>query len=343
MKQARYPLAILVVGCLLGMLTSVHAQTSTQSDRKTQDKNIMANQPTIKDLAYGENERQVMDVYLADSDTPTPCVLHIHGGGWLGGDKTKFSLPGGPKALLKNGISVVSINYRYLKQTIVNSGSTRGTGSTLPRGDYPTPPVKVPLDDAARAMQFVRHHAKQWNINPDRIAVTGGSAGACSSLWLAFHDDLADPTSDDPIARQSTKPFCAATIGAQTTLDPVQILEWMPNATYGGHAFGYVWDHSDHTVEIRSFLKDRDAILPWIKNYSPYELVTQDDPPVYLFYGNTPAKGQAQKDPTHSANYGQLLAEKLEALGLEYELVHKGVQQPKHKNTTEYLIAKLKQ
>jgi acetyl esterase/lipase len=333
------------VAVLLCAVINVHAATPATSPniQTPSKKSIMTDQPTFANLPYGNDERQVMDIYLAPSDKPTPCVLHIHGGGWLTGNKTHFSLPGGPKALLAQGISVVSINYRYLKQTIVNSGSTRGNGPTLPRGDYPTPPVKAPLDDAARAMQFIRHHAKDWNINPNRIAVTGGSAGACSSLWLTFHDDLADPTSTDPIARQSTKPYCAATIGAQTSLDPIQILEWMPNATYGGHAFGYIWDHSDHTVEIRSFLKDRDSVLSWINNYSPYALLTQDDPPVYLFYGNTPAKGAATKDPTHSANYGELLVEKLNQSGNEYEFVHQGIQHPKHKNTTEYLIAKLKQ
>ena len=40
-----------------------------------------------------------------------------------------------------------------------------------------------------------------WNIDPTKIAATGGSAGACSSLWLAFHDDLCEPTSDDPVAQ----------------------------------------------------------------------------------------------------------------------------------------------
>jgi hypothetical protein len=269
--------------------------------------------------------------------------MHIHGGGWLQGDKSKVSIPGGPPALLKEGISVVSINYRYLKQTIIDSGSTRGTGPIQPRGNYPQPPVKQPLDDAARAIQFVRSMAKQWNIDPKRIAVTGGSAGACTSLWLAFHDDLADPQSKDPVARESTKPWCAATNGAQTSLDPIQILEWTPNATYGGHAFGYVWDKSDPSVEIRSFLKDRASVVNWIAVYSPYALLTKDDPPVYLYYhGDTPEKGKAQKDPTHSANYGALLVEKLEKLGLQYEFVHSGITEPRFKTTTEYLIYMLK-
>lgn len=301
------------------------------------------NEPTFANIPYGPDERNVMDVYLAPSDKPTPCVMHIHGGGWLQGDKTKFTIPGGPKALLKEGISVVSINYRYLKQTIINSGSSRGTGPIVPRGNYPQPPVKTPLHDAARAIQFIRSMANQWNIDPNRIAVTGGSAGACTSLWLAFHDDLADPASSDPVARESTKPYCAATNGAQTSLDPAQILEWIPNATYGGHAFGYVWDTSDHTVEIRSFFNDRAAVEAWIHEYSPYDLLTRDDPPVYLYYhGDTPEKGKVQKDPTHSSSYGAMLVEKLNQLNMEYEFVHSGVEYPRFKSTTDYLIHTLK-
>ncbi|HAI14729.1 MAG TPA: lipase [Phycisphaerales bacterium] len=319
------------------------ASGSDQDNKQEPQIKNLGKVPNLADVKYGPHDRNVLDVYLAPNrDKPTPCVMHIHGGGWLGGDKTKFSIPGGPKAFLTEGITVVSINYRYLKQTIVNTGSTRGNGAIQPRGNYPEPPVKTPLYDAARALQFVRSHAKQWNIDPKRIAVTGGSAGACTSLWLAFHDDLADPQSPDPVARESTKPWCAATIGAQTSLDPVEILEWMPNATYGGHAFGYVWDHSDHTVEIRSFLKDRESVKHWIAEYSPYALVTKDDPPVYLFYGDMPEKGKVQKDPTHSSNYGALLVEKLERLGLDYEFVHKGIKQPRFKNTTEYLIQTLK-
>ena len=54
-------------------------------------------------------------------------------------------------------------------------------------------------------------------------------------------------------------------------------------------------------------IANREKVLPWIKEYSPIELVTQDDPPIYLDYPNqkTPPKlGQEETDPTHSAMYG---------------------------------------
>ena len=38
-------------------------------------------------MKYGPHDRNVMDVWLAESDKPTPVVFYIHGGGWTGGDK----------------------------------------------------------------------------------------------------------------------------------------------------------------------------------------------------------------------------------------------------------------
>jgi len=300
--------------------------------------------PSHTDLSYGPEARQVMDVWLANGPHPTPCVMYIHGGGWLNNDKTKIELSGAPAVFLREGISFVSINYRYLQQTIIDSGSTEGAAPLQPRGNYPLAPVSVPLGDIARALQFIRSRAAEWNIDSARIAVSGASAGGCSALWLAFHDDLAAPATADPVARQSTKPWCAAVINAQTSLDPAQLRDWTPNNIYGGHAFGYVWDRSDKTAEFRSFLADRAAVATWIAAYSPYALLTRDDPPVYLYYRNgPPARGVEQKDPTHSANHGALLAEKIDVLGAHHEFVHAKSVTPRFKTPADYLIYQLKQ
>lgn len=277
--------------------------------------------PTHADVPYGEHKKQVIDFYQAESKDPTPLVFYIHGGGWRGGSKSGASV----KPFLDQGISVVSVEYRFVQEA----------------GDV-TPPVKAPLHDAARALQFVRSKAKEWNIDKTRIGATGGSAGACSSLWLAFHDDLADPKSSDPIARESTRLLCAAVGGAQTTLDPQQIREWMPNGTYGGHAFGVIADATNKLSAFDTFLRDREKLMPWIKEYSPYELVTSDDPPVGLYYGSAPQMGKETKDPTHSANYGLPLQEKCKSLGVECELVYSGAPDVKHTTAQAFLIDKLK-
>jgi acetyl esterase/lipase len=209
--------------------------------------------------------------------------------------------------------------------------------------DGVTPPVKAPLHDAAQALQFVRSKAGEWNIDKGRIGASGGSAGACSSLWLAFHDDLADPKSSDPVARESSRLTCAAVTGAQTTLDPQQMKEWTPNSRYGSHAFGIFKTANGRDVaDFQAFLEQRNDILPWIAEYSPYALVTKDDPPIYLIYNAPPALGQDQKDPTHTANFGVKLQEKIRSVGVPCELVYPNAPDVKHPTVKDYLLATLK-
>jgi acetyl esterase/lipase len=276
---------------------------------------VRAEEPKqLSDVPYGSHPRQVMDFYQAESEQPTPVVFYIHGGGWQAGDKKT-----NPKAFLDKGISVVAINYRYVRNAVEEGVK---------------PPVKAPLYDAARALQFVRSKAAEWNLDKKRIGATGGSAGACSSLWLAFHDDLADPQSEDPVARESTRLYCAAVNGAQVSLDPVQLREWMPNYRYGAHAFGL--------PNLDAVIAQREKILDWIKEYSPIAHVSKDDPPIALFYrGEVPVVGASPKDPTHSGIMGLKLAERLKAVGVDVVLVHPGQSHPKYNNSTDYLIDRL--
>ncbi len=204
------------------------------------------------------------------------------------------------------------------------------------------PPVKWPLEDAARALQFVRSKAREWNIDKQRIAASGSSAGACSSLWLAFHDEMARPDSAEPVARESTRLWCVAVVAAQTTLDPQQMRAWTPNSRYGGHAFGISADAARGQDAFEKFLQARERLLPWIRACSPYELASADDPPVYLLYREPPALGQPQRDPTHTANFGVKLQEKLRALGVECELVYPGAPEVRHRRLEDFLIEKLK-
>jgi acetyl esterase/lipase len=286
--------------------------------------------PTVADFAYSkEHERQKFDFWQAKSDKPTPLVLLIHGGGWVNGDKTGW----GTKDIqpyLDQGISVASLNYRFIAQGMEQKVE---------------PPVKTCLTDAARALQTLRSKAKEWNLDPKRVGSTGGSAGACTSLWLALHNDLADPKSSDPIARESSRLACAAVSGAQTSLDPKELREWIPNATYGGHAFGFAAQGRSRPQEFDLLIENREKVMPWIKEYSPIELVSSDDPPIYLDYPNQqtpPMVGQQERDPTHSAMYGVKLAEKLQSAGIEVVVSYPGNQDQKYGSITKFLIAKLK-
>lgn len=280
--------------------------------------NTYAVPPTRHLVAYGPHYSQVFDFWKAESPRPTPVVIYIHGGGW--GQGTRRDV-GGLEDYLKAGISVVAVDYRFIAQA---------------NAEGLVPPVRGPMLDTARALQFVRTKAVEWGLRTDRIGLTGGSAGACSSLWLAFHKDLADPASADPVARESTRPYCAAVSVPQTTLDPQQMKEWTPNSRYGGHAFGVKGSFA-------AFLEQRESLLPWIAEYSPYALATADAPPVYLSFNDTPNVGHEQKDPTHTANFGVKLQERLRQLNVPCELVYPGAPDVKHERVIDYLIEKLKE
>jgi hypothetical protein len=101
-------------------------------------------------------------------------------------------------------------------------------------------------------------------------------------------------------------------------------------------------DTKTRDTRFAEFLAKRDEVLPWIKEFSPYEHVTADDPPVYLIYNAAPALGQEQKDPTHTANYGVKLQEKCQAAGVACELVYPGAPDVKHPAIHDFLIATLK-
>jgi len=193
--------------------------------------------------------------------------------------------------LLDKGVSYVSINYRLA------CGSNR---------------LPCCLHDAARALQFVRSKAAEWNIDPERIIASGGSAGGCSSLWLAYHDDLADPESDDLVKRQSTRVIGAAVIKAQSTIDP-RLVDKRLGTTASHHPM--IWE----TVGAPS----PEALLGNPEHYealftacSPLTHLTPDDPPVFANYdADTPAP--PERDGIHHAEFGRILKEKCEMLGLD--------------------------
>ncbi len=281
--------------------------------------------PTQDDVAYGPHQRQVLDFYQAASERPTPVVVYLHGGGWVNGSEA--SVPRLDE-YLNAGVSVVAVRYRY-------SHEAQLAGIM--------PPVRAPMEDAMRAVQFIRSKASQWNIDPSRIGATGNSAGACTSLWLALHDDMAAPLSVDPVARQSTRLTCAGIRNVQSSLDPIQMKQWTPNSRYGGGAFGFMDPHDTKTrdSQFEQFLASRERILPWIQQYSPIEHASPDDPPIYVSFTNPPNFGQSEKDPTHTANFGVALKWKLDEMGVPCELVYPAAPSIKHQRMEDFLIATL--
>ena len=251
-------------------------------------------QPTYKNISYGPHQDMTLNFWKFKSESPVPLLVHIHGGGWIGGKKNETISPNE----LKKGYSFASIDYRL-------------AGTEL---------LPAAVHDAARAIQFLRTKAKEWNFNPFRIAVIGGSAGAASSLWLAYHDDMADPKSDDPVLRQSSRVCGAVAMGGQTTLDPF-LLEKKIGPACIQH--GMIWK----TVGAKSI---EDLMENWgqYKDLSllcsPMTHVSKDDPPVFLNYGKPAPIPVIKGDGIHHAGFGRLLKEKCKKMGIDCHLQVKG-------------------
>lgn len=283
--------------------------------------------PTYTDVHYGPHARQTMDVWVAESKRPAPLVVYFHGGGWMAQDKTDIGQHLDVGRFLAAGIAVASVDYRML-----SDANAAGV----------VPPVKWPLEDAARAVQFLRHEAGKWNFDTKHFAATGVSAGGGTSLWLGMHDDLAQPESQDPIARESTRLFCVAVKAPVVSLDPQQLRAWIPNAVFGAHAFGFA--DLSRPASFEPFLAARKKYLPEIRRYSPIEQASADDPPVFVEFpkqDKPPVRGEAQTDPSHSAISGLLLEQKLESLGVPVELRYRGDGKTGHADVQAYLIDKL--
>jgi acetyl esterase/lipase len=103
--------------------------------------------------SYGTDPQQKLDAYYAHTTTKQPALVIIHGGYWYENDRTSWSA--GAKWYAERGYAVFSIDYRF------NSRS----GWTAQR------------TDALNAIAWVRAHAAQFTVNPNRVLVLGSSAG----------------------------------------------------------------------------------------------------------------------------------------------------------------------
>jgi acetyl esterase/lipase len=292
-----------IVFFLLMVFASYHSRAQELIQESQKEKPA----PTYADFSYGAHERQVFDIWLTPSNNgkPTPLVIYIHGGGFRGGNKNSIEASS-IKQFQEAGISVAAIHYRLSDV-----------------GAYP-----IMMEDAARCLQTIRSHAKEWNLDPDKVACYGGSAGAGISLWLGFHEDLRDPGNLDPIARQSSRIIAAATSNGQSTYDLHTIRGWfgVPELKFPKRLYPMF----DVTKESEW---DSKRVRRLMKDASPITHLTKDDIPVYMTYrgGDVPVdKNVAFGVWIHHPKLGLKLQEAMRKLGLECE-----IQFPEHP-VTEY-------
>ncbi|XEC94924.1 alpha/beta hydrolase [Paenibacillus tarimensis] len=249
--------------------------------------------PDIADIQYGPYERNVLDLWLAKSKKPAPLLIWFHGGGFWYGDKSE-GLPD-LSLFLDRGISVAAPNYRL-----------------CPQFSFPAPMV-----DGGRAIQFLRYHSATWNINPEKVAVAGNSAGGHIAFWLAFHRDLANLASEDPIERQSTRIAAVGGEDAQPVFDPRELKRLFGHLkeNFAVHFFGIAPQDLGTTNANRIY-----------EEASPIRHVTKHSPPAFLIYRQGMDKITEEMDwqvLIHHPILGKCLKDRLDSMNIECELRYK--------------------
>jgi acetyl esterase/lipase len=287
-----------------GVLTESEARAFRQAERSGQAVQSAATAarkaPVHANVSYGPHPRNVLDFWSARAARPAPVLVFFHGGSFKAGDKAVVQTRTIFAECLAAGISVVSANYRF---------------ST----DAPFP---APMHDGARAVQFVRSKAREWNLDPARIALSGTSAGATLALWIAVHDDLAESASTDPVARLSTRVACAVTHSGTAGLEP-EYFRQHAGVTKLGTALWQLFGARTQ-AEFESAEK-----RPLLREASPLRHATPDDPPLFLTYAGHPSEAPfaadaTQRDWIHHVCLGLPLKAKYDALGRQCELYHQG-------------------
>jgi len=275
----------------------------------------------LRDVKYGPHERNVLDFWFAkNTNAAAPLIIYIHGGGFVGGDKSKKLDPDAIRKALDGGAAFMSINYRFREHA----------------------PIQEILRDAARAIQFMRANAPRFKIDPKRIASYGSSAGAGTSLWLATHDDLADPKSADPVLRESSRISAAGCLNSQATYDlrewdrvifPFKP-EWLKGEAEGeveGPQFYHFKSEADYDTEQGKRIRADCHMLG---------LLTADDPPIYLSCSLPDGEPTSRGHLLHHPRHTQVIERRCRELGIPVVAVYTE-KMNKHDRAVEFLLRHL--
>lgn len=251
----------------------------------------------IKNLNYNRYKKTTFDLYLpAFKNEKMPLVVFFHGGSFLFGDKSEINnhIPL-ISSLLKKGIAYASVNYRF-------------------RLDNDSLGVLRCIEDATDFIRYIRFHANNYNIDSENIGCYGESAGAGISLYLAFHDDMAIPSSENPLYRESTRIKCAGAIITQATYNLYRWKKFLP-----GFRLIYLLKKKTFKKQISNFygFTSYKSFKPFKKEISEkldmLNMITPDDPPVWLCNIETKKykrgipknEGQIFHHPRHAEEVGK--------------------------------------
>ena len=151
---------------LLTLLSHAFGQQSAQDWATIVGQRFRA----VRDVVYRSTPQGDLkvDLYVPYNKEPGPTMLYIHGGGWQTGSKEQYVLWYLP--YLQLGMRVVAVEYRL-------SGRA---------------PAPAAVEDARCAFLWLAKNGAQYGVDPNRIVITGGSAGGHLALMTAFLDDSMD-------------------------------------------------------------------------------------------------------------------------------------------------------
>lgn len=269
-----------------------------------------------KDIAYDSKTRTQFDIWLPTSNTPTGLVIYVHGGGFTSGDKDfvytvqsggAWDFPTDIRYFLQNNIAFATIRYTYLN----NTGETEG--------------VKKPMSDVRRALQYIRSRASDFNIDKTKIILAGNSAGAGTSLWIAFNNDLANGASSDPVLKESSRVKGVVARETQASYDIET--RWVNNVFVD---YGITWTQilANETGNIQKIYGvsstaqyQTPAIIAYRAEVDMLNLMTADDPEIWV--NNTlrdvvnPYNPYNVDIPSHHAFHARELKKRADILGIK--------------------------
>lgn len=294
---------------------SIKEALAFRAASKTPEKNkkkVIAPPPTHENVQYGEWNRNVLDIWLPKSDQPTPLIVFIHGGGFTGGNKEQVRTTKNVQMALDRGVAFAAIHYRF----------RHPENSEDPTEDGERTAIHNILRDSARAIQFMRSNAAAYNLSK-KVACYGGSAGAGTSIWLAFHDDLADESSEDTVLRESSRISAAGMLNGQFTYDLEQWDQEFkdiggkmiqshvtaqgkdPNELYGGFMGLTMTEYKTELGQDRR------------KDVDMRGLISSDDPPVFILTSTQNKPVHDRGIYNHHPRHAELIDARCAEVGVE--------------------------
>lgn len=233
-----------------------------------------------KDIPYDSGTSQHVDLLIPNGKGPFPVLIYFHGGGFKAGKKEVLYKQSGKKKkdvffdaaldALKNGIAVASADYTLLKHT-GNEG------------------VISALHDGQRVVKFLKYHAKEFNLDPNSVAVSGSSAGGGIALWLATTEEnvQVDQNGDsDAYLSASPDVVCAAAYNSQATYDISKWFDVVFKEYDVSESDMVVGDEEDRVEAVYNISSMDQVNDPQIVNYRSrvdvLHLLDAGDPPIWM-------------------------------------------------------------